>query len=131
MVTLLFVHFQQWFIDWFVSDWISGGTEPKKLDSPIVDEVVPLPDLNEGKPDEYFYGGDPSLWDVSDEPDDDEDLVPYDEPLYQNQEEDPEVQRIKFEFDQHIDEINQNWWYLLCNKQFIVPEFVNFEETVF
>ena len=57
------------------------------------DEFVSLPDLNEERPDEHFFGVDSTLLhhdhDISTE-----DLVPDKTPFYQNQLDDPEVRAI-------------------------------------
>ena len=58
---------------------------------------MPLPDLNEGVPDEYFYGVDSTLFIGNDESGS-EDLVRDDRPFYQNQLEDP-VCRALFDDD--------------------------------
>ena len=60
--------------------------------------------------DDFFYGGDPTLWQEDIELDgnfasDSDDMRPNDEPLYQNQEQDPEVQRIQYEYDQYLDNL--------------------------
>lgn len=64
---------------------------------------MPLPDLNEEKPDDHFFGADPTLWSTaelsSEETLSSEELIPYEAPLYQNQMDDPEV---RAEFDR--------WW---------------------
>ena len=72
-------------------------------------EFVALPDINDNQPDDYFYGGDPTLWQANNSPLDsdatlsDDGLIPNTDPLYPNQEEDSKVQRIQFEYDQYIE----------------------------
>ena len=70
-----------------------------------VQEFVPFPDLNRSNDDD-IYGGDPTLWndyiDATDTADSDE-LLMDDSPFYANQEEDPRVQQIQYDFDQYID----------------------------
>ena len=70
-----------------ISDW----------DNPDQDEFVPLPDLNDGLDDDYYYGGDPNLWMGSGELSD-EYLMKDDRPLYQNQLDDPKVSAEWFNF---------------------------------
>ena len=70
-------------------------------------EFVPLPDINDNQPDDYFYGGDPTLWDghsvETESSHSDEELIPDTAPFYANQMEDPEVQQMEYEFQQYID----------------------------
>ena len=68
---------------------------------------MPLPDLNEQKPDDYYYGCDYTLVDIppSDSVDQDSDeLVPNTDPLYQNQMQDPQVQKISDDFYDNLSE---------------------------
>ena len=73
------------------------------------DEFVPLPDLDNQQSDDYIFGADPTLWQDDNldnenySVDSNDDLIPNRDPLYPNQEDDPEVQRIQFEYDQYID----------------------------
>ena len=75
------------------------------------DELVPLPDLDDLLSDDYFYGGDPSLWggecteidSDTESAKSNDDLLPNCDPFYANQEDDPQVQQIQYEFDQYID----------------------------
>ena len=77
----------------------------------IIILYAPLPDLNDNQGDEYFYGGDPTLWHgdcYSNDSDtqsanSNDNLLPNTDPFYANQEEDPTVQQIQFEFDQYIE----------------------------
>lgn len=76
------------------------------------DDHVALPDLNGSDRDDDFYGWDPTLWQhdpAHDETDsaasNDDDLTPNSDPFFANQEEDPEVQQIQFEYDQYIDNL--------------------------
>ena len=72
-------------------------------------DFVPLPDINDNYGDDHIYGGDPTLWNCDDTQSETESsnsndaLLPNTDPFYANQEDDPEVQRIQYEFDQYID----------------------------
>ena len=71
------------------------------------DYFVTLPDLNEGKSDDYSYGANPSLWtDDSISMERDEDVLKDATPFYANQLEDPDVDAMYRDF------LNQlfNWF---------------------
>ena len=82
-------------------------TEQKNADEADFDDFVPLPDMNDDGEDDKYYGGDPTLWQGDDYDTQscasNEDIHENTDPFYANQEEDPEVQRIQFEFNQYIE----------------------------
>ena len=73
---------------WLIQiDFISVESPPDR------DELVPLPDLGEGRPDDDFYGPDASLFehDIEHLSDSSEPLVKDETPFYANQLEDSEI----------------------------------------
>ena len=74
------------YVDKFQIDIVSESSMQETDDQ---DEFVSLPDVNEEKNDDYYFGADPTLWNNSNS---DDDLKPNTSPLYQNQMGDPNVQ---------------------------------------
>ena len=91
------------------SEIVDDDTNPQGTLEDEGQEFVPLPDLNEGRDDDYIYGGDPTLWNSvspyseTDTADSNDNLLPNTDPFYANQLEDPNVQDIQCEFDLFID----------------------------